>query len=58
MVEYSKGRTLENSESNGHFKRLNLKARLQHGVLNFKGGVSSRRSLLFGDAKVDQLRAD
>jgi len=37
------------------FKRLNLKVRLQDGVLNFKGDVFSRRSSRFDEAKVDPL---
>jgi len=37
------------------FKQLNLKVHLQHGVLNFKGGVSSKRSSCFDEAKVDPL---
>jgi len=38
-----------------YFKRPNLKVNLQHGVLNFKGGVSSRRSSRFDGAKKDPL---
>jgi len=39
--------------ANACFKRLNLKVRFQHGMLNFKGGVSSGRSVRFDEAKVD-----
>jgi len=41
--------------TNACVKWPNLKVRLQHGMLNFKGGVSSRRSSRFDEAKVDLL---
>jgi len=44
-----------NNYTNACFKWPNLKVHLQPGVLNFKGGVSSRRSSRFDEAKEDPL---